>query len=128
MVRTFQMAAIYGREREIMPLIFFGTITIDPASAAIGDTITIDNTGAGFFDTMVVTVDGVPADSIAVDTGHGNGQQRITCDIPTGAGPGAVDVYVENPDGENATITGALTIPDATTQRNHMAVGIYIGM
>jgi len=115
-----------------MPLIFFGTITIDPATAAIGDTITIDNTGAGFFDTMVVTIDGIPADNVAVDTGYGNEQQRITCDVPDGVASGAVDVVITNPDGETQTVTGALEIETIGETSFHripqMAIGVYVGL
>jgi hypothetical protein len=116
-----------------MPLIFFGVITVVPSTGTDGDTITIDNTGAGFFDTMVVTIGGIAADNIAVDTGYGNGQQRITCDVPSGLTPGStVDIYVENPDGENTTLGGAFTLDAASaggfTRMPQMAIGAYVGL
>ena len=92
-----------------MPIIFFGTLSISPATGAAGDTVTIDNTGAGFFGTMIVKFGGsggTSATSIAV-TSYGNGQQRITCVAP--AGTGLVDIYIENPDGEKGTISNAFT-------------------
>ena len=112
-----------------MALIFFGSMTLTPDTGGVGTTVQIDNTGAGFIGTMVVTFDGVAADNIAVDTGHGNGQQRLTCDVPAGVSIGAVDVYIENPDGENVTLSGAFTtIAGVSVGRVQMAVGVYVGM
>lgn len=90
-----------------MPIRFFGTLSASPNTGKTGDTITINNTGAGFFGVMIVKFGGsggTSADNIAV-TVYGNGQQRITCDVPVGLAAGATTIYVENPDGENGSIS-----------------------
>jgi len=94
-----------------MPIIFFGTLSATPNSGGIGDTIQIDNTGSGFFGAMTVEFGGsggTSADNIAV-AAFGNGQQRITCDVPAGLVAGATTIYLENPDGENGTIVFTIT-------------------
>lgn len=90
-----------------MPVKFFGTLSVSPSSGAAGATITILNTGAGFFGTMIVRdTDAVGAayDNIAIDATYGNGQQKITCDVPAGLTAGVGVIYIENPDGESKTI------------------------
>ena len=94
-----------------MPIIFFGTLSATPNSGATGDTIQIDNTGAGFRGTMIARFGGsggTSADNIAIAV-FGNGQQRITCDVPAGLAAGATTIYLENPDGENGTIVFTVT-------------------
>ena len=114
-----------------MPIIFFGTLSITPATGSVGDTITIDNTGAGFFDTMIVKFGGsggTSADNIVVDS-YGNGQQRITCDVPTGLDAGTYDIYIENPDGENGTIASAFEVVavSAVSKQESLWVGVFAG-
>ncbi len=97
---------------------FFGTLSITPATGVVGDTITINNTGSGFFGSMIVTINGVAATSITV-VDH----QTITCVVPAG---GSGDVYIENPDGENATISDGFLIP--TILRYGIVIGVGISV
>jgi len=90
-----------------MPIIFFGTLSVTPNSGAAGDTVIINNTGAGFLGVMIVRFGGplgVLATNIVI-TAFGNGQQQMTCTVPENEG--IVDIYIENPDGENGIITNA---------------------
>ena len=116
-----------------MPIIFFGTLSVDNSTGDAGDTLTIDNTGAGFLATMIVKfggVGGTSADNIVIDTGYGNGQQRLRCEVPAGLVEGTTyDIYLENPDGETGTIAGAFTL-NVTAVAEYLTsliVGVHVG-
>ena len=78
---------------------------IDPASGSVngGNPVTI--TGTGFQDSGITTVtfDGVPCSNLVVVD-----STRITCTTPAHAA-GTVDVGIENPDGQQATLVAAFT-------------------
>ncbi len=98
---------------------FFGDVSVTPAAGQPGDTITINNTGSGFFGSMIVAINGVAATSITV-VDH----QTITCVVPAG---GSGDVYIENPDGEHATITDGFIIENVFSNAG-IGIGIGIGV
>ncbi|MBU1944703.1 MAG: IPT/TIG domain-containing protein [Actinobacteria bacterium] len=90
------------------------TVTgITPDSANRGTTVNVtDLAGTNFYGIPTVELQKAGETSIAAYGVYVAAPGQITCDfdIPAGAALGAWDVYVENPDSQNATLVGGFTV------------------
>lgn len=80
-------------------------LSINPASAGVGEAVSVALVGAGFEDGATVYIGGLQASQVSVA-----GDSAITAVTPTALPEGTHDVWVTNPNGDTATLASGFTV------------------
>ncbi|NPV60202.1 MAG: hypothetical protein HPY75_11160, partial [Actinobacteria bacterium] len=116
------------------------TVTgITPNSGAQGSTVSVTNlAGTGFYGTPTVKLKKAGQTDITATGVVVQSPNKITCSlpIPSGAATGAWDVWVKNPDNQEATLAGGFTVtagggggntPQGTDVEVDLGGGVEVG-